>query len=84
VALSLRPSVRSMFFHKCSTRLGCGQEGKDKLRGVERVQVGLIEVRWGQFCSWGVKGGQVGSSKVRLDQLRSESDKSQVRSMRYG
>ena len=34
--------------------------------------MGLIGERWGQFWSSGNKGGQIGSSKVRFNQLRSE------------
>ena len=33
-----------------------GQGCKDKSRGIERVQVGLNEVRWGQFWTSGNKG----------------------------
>ena len=52
-----------------------GQGDYGKFGGVRRVKVGPSRVRWGQLCSIEIKGGrsgQMGSSKVRLDQMRSD------------
>ena len=64
---TVTPSVVG-FFPKMLYKV---KRGEDKSRGVERVQVGLIGVRWGQVGTMGIKLGYFGSNWVKLGQAGS-------------